>query len=454
MNKLAPLILLVGIELVVFFAGIVLHPALMVGIPIGMILLWWMLNHPGMSVVLLMFTGVVKGYILAVFPMTSAVDITIILVLITWAGLAKRLLEGSFAIDKELYTVFWLFTLFALFVLFSAFYTPSPHYGWLKAARFSLITFTMFLAPLVFLKTQEDSSFLTKSFNVFIATMTVLFIGKLIYVVITGGLLGYLVRITFTGINPIGPARVMSIGAGIALVYMFHLRNQINWKYGLIVFVMILGTITTGSRGPLLSFFIGGSLYLLLFEPFHRRRLLLYTGVGISIIIVLLLLLPENLTYRFLNISTGDYVMTQTGIKRYSTVASRLDFWTMSLNAWISSIKNFFFGLGSGGFSSLFIWRDFRWYPHNFIFEIIVEFGLVGFLLLSSFLMKSWFFIWKEQSWSRESRIWIVSALIMFFAALISGDINDNRILWTLISLSVASISVKDNHYYNVPTSS
>ena len=174
----------------------------------------------------------------------------------------------------------------------------------------------------------------------------------------------------------------------------------------------------------------------------------------ISIILVLLLLLPENLTYRFLNISTGDYVMTQTGIKRYSTVASRLDFWTMSLNAWISSIKNFFFGLGSGGFSSLFIWRDFRWYPHNFIFEIIVEFGLVGFLLLSSFLMKSWFFIWKEQSWSRESRIWIVSALIMFFAALISGDINDNRILWTLISLSVASISVKDNHYYNVPTSS
>ena len=419
-----------------------MHPILMVFIPIGLVLLWWMLIHPEVSVLLLMFTGVVKGYILEMVPVAGAVDLTMLLVLLTWAGLAKHLLEGTFAFSKKLYPIVLLFILFVLFVLLSAFYTPSPNYGWLKAGRFSLITLTMVLAPFVLLKTQKDSLFISRAFIKLISIVAVLFIGKLIYVVVSGGLLGYLVRITFTGINPIGPARVMSIGAGIALVYMFHIKNHINWKYGFIVLLMILGTITTGSRGPLLSFFVGGFLYLLLFEPSHRKKLLMYTGIGVGIIIILLLLLPENLTYRFLNISSGDYVITQTGVKRYSTIASRLDFWSLSLNAWISSVKNFLFGLGSGGFSSLFIWRDFRWYPHNFIIEIIVEFGVVGFLLFSGFLLKSWFFVWKKQSWSKESRIWIMATLIMFFAALISGDINDNRILWTLISLTLASVSV------------
>ncbi len=454
MSKYASLILLIGFELVVLILGIKIHPILMVVIPIGLIIMWWMLIHPEISVLLLMFTGVVKGYILEVIPMAGAVDLTMLLVLLVWAGLAKHLLGKTFSIHKKLYPIFWLFILFTFFVVFSAFYTASPHYGWLKAGRFSIITLTMVLAPLIFLKTRKDSSFLAKSFIILIGVMTVLFIGKLIYVVMSGGLLGYLVRITFTGINPIGPARVMSIGAGIALAYMFYVKKKIDWKYILLVFFMILGTISTGSRGPLLSFFIGSIIYLYLFEPNQRKRISLYIGVFVAIIAALLVLLPENLTYRFLNISSGDYVITQTGVKRYSTIASRLDFWSLSLNAWISSAKNFLFGLGSGGFSSLFIWRDFRWYPHNFIIEIIVEFGIVGFLLFSGFLLKSWFFVWKKQSWSIESRIWIMATLIMFIAALISGDINDNRILWTLISLTLASVSVTSYIHQDVPISS
>ena len=59
----------------------------------------------------------------------------------------------------------------------------------------------------------------------------------------------------------------------------------------------------------------------------------------------------------------------------------------MSLQSWISSIVNFVFGLGSGGFSSLFIWRDWRWYPHNIFFEIIVELGLIGLSILSLFII-------------------------------------------------------------------
>lgn len=443
MTNLTPLLLFLGFELAAFILGIKVHPMLMIGVPLSIILFWWMIRHPEINILLLMFTGVVKGYILEMIPAAEVVDLTVLLVLMVWLGLVKHLLKGSLSINNSLVQIVTLFIMFTLFVLFSAFYTPSVHYGWLKAGRFILITLTMVISPLVFLKTYKDSLFTARMFRVFIGIMVILFMIKLTYIVLTGGLLGYIVRVTFAGINPIGPARIMSIGAGIALVYMFHLKNQVNWKYGLVVLLMILGTITTGSRGPLMSFFIGGGLYVFLFEPSHRKRLLIYSVLVIGIISVFLLLLPENLTYRFLNISTSDYIVTQTGVKRYSTIASRLDFWSMSYHTWISSFKNFLFGLGSGGFSSLFIWRDFRWYPHNFIFEVLVEFGLVGVGLLFSYILKSWLFIRKEKSWSKESKIWIVSTLIMFFAALISGDINDNRILWTLISLTLASVTIE-----------
>lgn len=442
-----PVILI--IQFLLLYLGVIVHPLATIFIPIGMVLLYFLVIHPEISLLLLMFTTVIKGYLLEVFPAISSIDLTIVLVALIWIGLSIKQLKGLIKIPQQLKEIFWLFTFFTILVVFSTFYTPSPNYGWLKSGRFAVITFTMFITPIILIRTIKESNILSRTYLYIISIITIFFIGKLIYVVVTGGLLGYLVRVTFLGINPIGPARVLSIGAGVALVYMFR-NEKIEWIYGFIALLMIVGVITTGSRGPLLSFFAGGVIYLLLFEPVHRKKILLYTLIGVGIIVISLLLLPENLTYRFINISSSDYVITQTGVKRYSTIASRLDFWLMSFNTWIANLKNFCMGLGSGGFSSLFIWRDFRWYPHNIIIEIMVEFGIVGLIIISSFFYKSWQVIWNEKQWTLNPRIWIISTIIMFFSSLISGDINDNRMLWTLISISLATVSLEQNNIKHV----
>ena len=117
----------------------------------------------------------------------------------------------------------------------------------------------------------------------------------------------------------------------------------------------------------------------------------------------------------------------------------------MSLKSWISSGINFVFGLGSGGFSSLFIWRDWRWYPHNMFFEIIVELGLIGLIVLSLFITKAYKLISQglnKGTFTDHSALWVAGTTVMFIAAQFSGDINDNRILWMFLAISIASTHV------------
>ena len=158
--------------------------------------------------------------------------------------------------------------------------------------------------------------------------------------------------------------------------------------YFIMLFVLLLSIILSGSRGPLVSIIIGSIIYALLYESKHSNRIFGYGILAIGSITALLLLLPENLTQRFFDVSQSAVIMTQQGVEKVNTIATRFEYWSMSLQAWVSSVTNFFVGLGVGGFSSLFIWGDWRWYPHNLFFEIIAELGLIGLIIMISFLTK------------------------------------------------------------------
>jgi O-antigen ligase len=182
-----------------------------------------------------------------------------------------------------------------------------------------------------------------------------------------------------------------------------------------------------------------------LYESKHSNRIFGYGILSIGSITALLLLLPENLTQRFFDVSQSAVIMTQQGVENVNTITTRFEYWSMSLQAWVSSVTNFFVGLGVGGFSSLFIWGDWRWYPHNLFFEIIAELGLIGLIIMISFLTKFYQLINKgiqQGSFTDHSALWVAGTVVMFIAAQFSGDFNDNRILWMLIGVSIASTHV------------
>lgn len=439
-------IILGAIELIIFIIGVTTNPVFMVLIPIGFIVLWWLISHPAITLMIMSLTAIVKGYLVSYFSIFQVLDITVIITFIIWLGLIKIALNGEWKLSEEQKAPVYLFILFGILLCLSFIYTPSPVYGLRKILRFNTFALTMFITPLIVIKTPADSKRLLTYFKYLIIIIIGIMLFQFVYFLNQGSyaiVLAYWNRISIPGANPIQVSRYLAIGAAMMITLLIRNRPAESIHYLVILFAILLSIILSGSRGPLISVIIGVVVYAILYERKNVRRIYGYGFLAIFIITILLIILPEILTQRFMNLTEGSIILTQQGIKRISTIATRLEFWTMSLQSWLSSIPNFLFGLGAGGFSSLFIWRDWRWYPHNLFFEIIVEIGLIGLILMSTFLTKSYQAIkigFRRGSFTDHSALWVVGTFVIFFAAQFSGDFNDNRILWMLIGITIASI--------------
>jgi len=446
------LIVLAVVEIILFFIGVITNPIIMVLIPLGLIILWLLINNPAIALMILSLTAIIKGYLINYFPLIALVDITVIATLIIWLGLVKILLEGNWKLPSEWKSIVYLFLIFGFLLGISYIYTVSPDYGFRKILRFNTFAITMFMTPLLIIKTPADSKRLLSYFYFLLVIIIGIMLFQFIYFLKWGDfaiVLAYWNRISIPGANPIQVSRYLAIGAAMMIALLIRNKPSQSLQYFAILFVILLSIILSGSRGPLVSIIIGSIVYAILYERKHSSRIFGYGILAIGTIITLLLFLPESLTQRFFDISQGSVIMTQQGVRRISTIATRFEFWSMSLQAWFSSITSFFLGLGAGGFSSLFIWRDWRWYPHNLFFEIIAELGLIGLVIGVLFIIKSYQIINKgiqRGSFTDHSALWVAGTVVMFIAAQFSGDINDNRILWMFIGISIASTHV-DNLY-------
>ena len=446
------LIVLAAVEIILFFIGVITNPIMMVIIPLGFIILWLLINNPAIALMILSLTAIIKGYLINYFPVVEVVDITVIATLIIWLGLVKILLEGNWKLPSEPTSIVYLFLIFGLLLGISYMYTASPDYGFRKILRFNTFAVTMFISPLLIIKSPTDSKRLLSYFYFLLVIIIGIMLLQFVYFLKWGDfaiVLAYWNRISIPGANPIQVSRYLAIGAAMMIALLIRNRPSRSLHYFAILFVILLSIILSGSRGPLVSIIIGSIVYAILYERKHSSRIFGYGILAIGTIITLLLFLPESLTQRFFDISQGSVIMTQQGVRRISTIATRYEFWSMSIEAWFSSITSFFIGLGAGGFSSLFIWRDWHWYPHNLFFEIIAELGLIGLIIGVLFIIKSYQIINKgiqRGSFTDHSALWVAGTVVMFIAAQFSGDINDNRILWMFIGISIASTHV-DNLY-------
>ena len=446
------LIVFAAVEIILFFIGVITNPIMMVIIPLGFIILWLLINNPAIALMILSLTAIIKGYLINYFPVVEVVDITVIATLIIWLGLVKILLEGNWKLPSEPTSIVYLFLIFGLLLGISYMYTASPDYGFRKILRFNTFAVTMFISPLLIIKSPADSKRLLSYFYFLLVIIIGIMLLQFVYFLKWGDfgiVLAYWNRISIPGANPIQVSRYLAIGAAMMIALLIRNKPSQSLHYFAILFVILLSIILSGSRGPLVSIIIGSIVYAILYERKHSSRIFGYGILAIGTIITLLLFLPESLTQRFFDISQGSVIMTQQGVRRISTIATRYEFWSMSIEAWFSSITSFFIGLGAGGFSSLFIWRDWHWYPHNLFFEIIAELGLIGLVIGVLFIIKSYQIINKgiqRGSFTDHSALWVAGTVVMFIAAQFSGDINDNRILWMFIGISIASTHV-DNLY-------
>ena len=435
---------LILIQITTFYLGIAFHFAMFFLIPILFLATVWLIHRPEFTLLMIGSTSIIKGFMQEQFPIFETLDLTLLLIIILWAGLAKIAFTGKWGLPEWTRDILILFALFCGMVFVSGFYTPSPVSGWLKIGRFLIFASSMFVAPFIFLRNKSDSIRMLNYFKFLSATILIAMLINLLIIATSGGLFTYLVRASLLGANPIAVSRSLAVIA--AMVTVIGIRRE-GWKRltALVILALILlAIVSTGSRGPLASFFAGIILFTVMFEsPVYKSKLFLVGGISIVIVFGLLLLLPESLTTRYMQITQGDVIVTAGGVERVSTIATRLNFWSLSLKGWLSGPSNFLFGMGASGFSSFFVWRDFRWYPHNIFFEVLVEQGFVGFVLLIMMIAVAVRYLLKARKagmLSEHSSVWVAATLVIFFSAQFSGDINDNRILLMFLAIALSSI--------------
>ncbi|CAI8221075.1 MAG: Uncharacterised protein [Cryomorphaceae bacterium] len=243
-------------------------------------------------------------------------------------------------------------------------------------------------------------------------------------------------RMAALGGGPIVFARWM--GFGILSLLFLPIRIKGFYKYLVIVLFFILA-LASGSRGPILALFLTGFIFVILnfnkvivkigFVFLLLFSLLLFPGVGNKISKVV------GFERVFMNVSKKG------GSKQSTSTRTNLAIGSFIL------LQNYPLGVGAGNWQALS--NEIRpthmmplEYPHNLLLEVACEYGIQTLLLLLLLLLfvlnLSYKKMIKFQN-DKTSLYPLLFYLLLFFFlnSLVSGMLNDSRLLFVIISFII-----------------
>jgi O-antigen ligase len=284
----------------------------------------------------------------------------------------------------------------------------------------TLYTFTLFAALVPFHLLRFPSQ--RKAFVISLAVIAVAAGALTLVESATGGS----ARLVFDGSNTIGTARVAGTGVLIFAVLAITLRGR---KAHRLLFVgaavLLLGVmLSTGSRGPFLGMMVGIVAVLLSSRVLRGRRMaglfwsavLLGTGFWWA----------TSRTYY-----GGDRAFAWLSGERDTSTNAREYLWGASLEA----MERAPFGVGWGDFSLHVGTPDSMGYPHNLFLEVFLEAGWLVGVAVTLFIVLS-VVRFCRRSYTPASAALLALLAFSLVNAMVSGDINDNRLMWILLSVA------------------
>lgn len=358
------------------------------------------------------------------------VDLTALLFAVTLIWGTVLLAKNRFTFKKSNLFLIGLVGVFNLYILASLFWSPGYVYSSQKAFYISTLVFWSFFAPCAII---SPSRLRLNRLFLSLVLLAAWFSVEAILFLLTHSSGGF---VTVLGSNYLGLSRILGIGSIITLVHLLYLNESVLLRLILAIlsatFIAIL--LVAGGRGPLLSLFIAGlSLLPLNFRfsvnlGFVLKRRLAYVFLMAAFAISLV----------FYQIATGKMTTTLSRLLVLfqpgggNSASARIEYFMSSFHIWAT---NPLFGHGIGSWPVLFGDGDVRNYPHNIVLEILSELGIIGLVLFTAIVA----FALATLSHGRAIRedpmkITLLALFIYAFVnACISGDISDNRFLFTTI---------------------
>lgn len=241
--------------------------------------------------------------------------------------------------------------------------------------------------------------------------------------------------------NYLARGRWSGYGAIIALTLRYRVADNGLGRFAAVCAWAVCAYVllAVGGRGPIIAYVLSPIITQLFAPTFdgeavsHRRIKGIIMGlIGFVLVACVILWAPIDA----FSLAQAKFRLLMSSERGPSTL-TRARFFREAL---IILVEHPVAGVGLGGFALKGLQIATREYPHNLLLEILSETGIVGFVPLVGLLVTSLRgYRRKMRSSSRRERVLLESALTLllfaFINAMVSGDINDNRMLFVMLPI-------------------
>lgn len=306
--------------------------------------------------------------------------------------------------------------------------SAASSYGGHKVQLFIVGGITMMIAAVIVGREAKD-------FDVFVLLTLVVstLAAAVLFVELASGqaTAAFTGRFTIAGSDPITLGRQAGVGLLIGM-YLVTSSRTLWIRMGALASLPLLavGIVASGGRGPVVGVVLG-LIALFAFlgrDPVSRRRIPLTLVGALAAAVLVSQFVPGQAVNRALSVLTG------TGAGVSSNGRSAL--WSQALQTFSSHPLA---GVGTGGFAAI---NPENLYPHNLIFEVASELGLIGLTVLLAILVTAILtMVANCRTAVDQDRARSALVLALFVAAvanaLFSGDISANGDVWLTLGLGV-----------------
>jgi len=237
-------------------------------------------------------------------------------------------------------------------------------------------------------------------------------------------------------VNTIVAARIVGIGAVLLGTFLLF-TDKISWIHYTVFtplfFVLIIGTLLTGSRGPLTGILVVLSLVILLSGQFQLWGRSTFLFAGIFFATLLLTFFADWSLIDTLSVLGQNRIVSTILTLNFERIDSgRFELYEIAIDAITKSTA---IGIGTGGFGNVMGGYIGRIYPHNIFLEVTLEQGLIGLSILL-IIVATTFYRCVRLLRDRDANIYLKCVpsvwIYTLYNAQFSGDIGANYQFWAV----------------------
>ncbi|MEM1589752.1 MAG: O-antigen ligase family protein [Thermoproteota archaeon] len=380
--------------------------------------------------VLFLFAGAYKADPRVAF-IQERIDITLLFMSLSLLVSLYLLLKNQLVLrlPARFIKIAFLFTLLAIWLASGLLYSDSKQYGNEKVLKFIITGWSLFGVAFLII---DFRSLLSFSWSIAVLSTIMAYDASVNYLRSEGGLF-----VTAFSSNYIALSRIAGFGFLVITMFLLPVERRKTIRLGLwgLAIWHLWTLLTSGARGPVIALPLSFLIFLLMIfslrisssVPTGRRT------VYIPAVMILALLLVGIFGRELFPIL---FSRLQSLGEDQSTLIRR-DLYREAIALWLQSPV---WGIGTGAFGTAFIGVDKRLYPHNVILELAVETGIIGVFIFAIMMVnvcvKSISMLKSKNGPDEFTARYLT--LIYWFAflnAMVSGDINDNRLLFVCMAL-------------------